>query len=109
MPTSEGVQMAWGAAVQEYLAHKKHTPLTGGSVGAGAAAGTGGGWLRMGGIRPPRVNRQSVPRQEREFFIDNLLVRVNRYFWCTGLAPWEFESPFPGSLISTFLGPPILH
>jgi hypothetical protein len=22
--------------------------------------------------------------------------------WWTGLAPWEFESPFPGSLISTF-------
>ena len=29
---------------------------------------------------------------EREFFIDNLLVRVHRCFWCTGLAPWEFES-----------------
>ena len=42
---------------------------------------------------------------EREFFIDSLLVRVHRCFWCTGLAPWEFESPFPGSLISTFLGP----
>jgi len=23
--------------------------------------------------------------------------------WWTGLAPWEFEFPFPGSLISTFL------
>ena len=44
-----------------------------------------------------------VPR-ERELSIDNLLVRVHRCFWCTGLAPWEFESPFPGSLISTFLG-----
>ena len=42
--------------------------------------------------------------REREFFIDNLLVWVHRCFWCTGLAPWEFESPFPGSLISTFLG-----
>ena len=42
-------------------------------------------------------------QREREFFIDNLLVRVHRCFWCTGLAPWEFESPFPGSLISTFL------
>ena len=41
-------------------------------------------------------------RLEREFFIDNLLVRVHRCFWCTGLAPWEFEFPFPGSLISTF-------
>ena len=23
--------------------------------------------------------------------------------WWTGLAPWEFEFPFPGSLIYTFL------
>ena len=44
--------------------------------------------------------------REREFFIDNLLVRI--YFIivmsrCTGLAPREFEFPFPGSLTSTFL------
>jgi len=50
---------------------------------------------------PPR----SAPR-EREFCIDNLLVR-NHFIivmvrW-TGLAPWEFEFPFPGSLTSTFL------
>ena len=25
--------------------------------------------------------------------------------WWTGLAPWEIEFPFPGSLISTFLDP----
>ena len=39
--------------------------------------------------------------REREFFIDNLLVRVHFIIvmirW-TGLAPWEFEFPFPGSL-----------
>ena len=44
---------------------------------------------------------------EREFFIDNLLVLIHLVIvmirW-TGLAPWEFEFPFPGSLISTFLG-----
>jgi len=44
--------------------------------------------------------------EEREFFIDNLLVRIHFIIvmirW-TGLAPWEFEFPFPGSLISTFL------
>ena len=40
---------------------------------------------------------------EREIFFDNLLVRIHRYFWWTVLAPWEFEFPFPGSLISTFL------
>ena len=46
-------------------------------------------------------------RQEREFFIDNLLVRIHFIIvmirW-TGLAPWEFEFNFPGSLTSTFLG-----
>jgi len=39
-------------------------------------------------------------RLEREFFIDNLLVRIHLIIvmirW-TGLAPWEFEFPFPGS------------
>ena len=43
---------------------------------------------------------------ERDFFIDNLLVRIHFIIvvirW-TGLAPWEFEFPFPGSLTSTFL------
>ena len=42
--------------------------------------------------------------EKREFFIDNLLVRVHFIIvmirW-TGLAPWEFEFPFPGSLTST--------
>ena len=28
--------------------------------------------------------------------------------WWTGLAPWEFELPFPGSLTSTFLALSIL-
>ena len=44
--------------------------------------------------------------REREFFIANLLVRIHFIIvmirW-TGLAPWEFEFPFPGSLTSTFL------
>ena len=41
------------------------------------------------------------------FFIDNLLVRIHFIIvmiWWTGLAPWGFEFPFPGSLTSTFLG-----
>ena len=50
------------------------------------------------------INKVQSP--EREFFIDNLLVRIHRCFWCTGLAPWEFESPFPGSLKSSFLATP---
>ena len=43
---------------------------------------------------------------EREFSIDNPLVRIHFNIvmikW-TGLAPWDFESPFSGSLTSTFL------
>ena len=43
---------------------------------------------------------------ERKFFIDNFLVRIHFVIvmikW-TGLAPWKFEFPFPGSLTSTSL------
>jgi len=49
----------------------------------------------------PRLSSTS-----REFFIDNLLVRIHLIIvmirW-TGLAPWGFEFPFPGSLTSAFL------
>jgi len=42
-----------------------------------------------------------VVAPEREFLIDNLLVRIHFIIvtikW-TSLAPWEFEFPFPGSL-----------
>ena len=48
----------------------------------------------------------SLSALEREFFIDNRLVRIHLIIvmsrW-TGLAPWEFEFPLPGSLTSTFL------
>ena len=40
---------------------------------------------------------------DREFFIDNLLVRIRviiGMIWWTGLAPSESGFPFPGSLIS---------
>ena len=43
--------------------------------------------------------------RDRDFFIDNLLVRVHFIIemirW-TGLAPWEFEFTLPGGLTSTF-------
>ena len=46
-------------------------------------------------------------RRESEFFIDILLVRIHFIIvmigW-TGLAPWELESSFSGSLTSIFLG-----
>ena len=54
-------------------------------------------------VAPPRVHSACMRLPEREFCIDNLLVRVHRCFWCTSLAPWEFEFPFSGSIISTFL------
>jgi len=55
------------------------------------------------------VCRDPLP-PEREFFIDNLLVRIHFTIvmvrW-TGLAPGEFEYPFLGSLTSTFPGDPL--
>ena len=57
---------------------------------------------------PNGAHHAAPPRPEREFFIDNLLVQIHFIIvmirW-TGLAPWEFELPFPGSLTSTFLSP----
>ena len=54
----------------------------------------------------PKRRRRPCSRSERESFIDNLLVRIHFIIvmvrW-TGIAPWEFEFPFPGSLTSTFL------
>ena len=65
-----------------------------------------GFWFR--GIPAPAPTPRTTPCRtgaepgtEREFVIDNLLVRVHIMRW-TGLAPWEFEFPFPGSLTSTF-------
>ena len=44
--------------------------------------------------------------QQKEFFIDNLLVRIHFIIemirW-TGLAPWEFEFPFPASIPQGFM------
>jgi len=61
-------------------------------------------------LRRQRQGRPTAGRtgslREREFFIDNLLVRIHFIIvmirW-TGLALGEFEFPFPGSLTSTFL------
>ena len=53
----------------------------------------------------PSIQARSAAVQ-REVLIDNLLVRnhfiIAMIRW-TGLAPWEFEFPLPGSLTSTFL------
>ena len=49
---------------------------------------------------------------KRVFLIDNLLVRIHLIIvmirW-TGLAPWGFESPFPGGLAFTFLAHHTTH
>ena len=54
---------------------------------------------------PPVVVPEPL-HPERDFFVDNIMVRIHFIIvmirW-TGLAPWEFEFPFPGSLTSTFL------
>ena len=54
-----------------------------------------------------RIQNGSSPKTAKsDFFMDNLLVRIHFIIamirW-TGLAPWELEFPFPGSLTSTFL------
>jgi len=53
--------------------------------------------------RRGRATRGNARGAEREFFIDNLLVRIHFIIvmirW-TGHAPWGFEFPFPGSLTS---------
>ena len=61
------------------------------------------------GVRtaPVRITSRGAhrPSTEREFFIDNLLVRIPfiiDMIWWSGLAPRKFEFPFPGSLTSTF-------
>jgi len=57
----------------------------------------------------PRTPPTAGQIREREFFIDSLLVRIHFIIVMirrTGLAPWGFEFPFPGSLTSSFLGKP---
>ena len=55
---------------------------------------------------PQGAGGDDLHRRKREFFVDNLLVQIHFIIvmirW-TGLVPWEFEFPFPGSLTSTFL------
>ena len=55
-------------------------------------------------IRGSRLDAARSTR-EKEFFIDNLLVRIHFIVvmmrW-NGLAPWVFKTPFPGSPTSTF-------
>ena len=64
------------------------------------------------GVRQPTFSACSSPSSSSRSTglsqpdVDNLLVRIHFIIvmirW-TGLTPWEFEFPFPGSLTSTFL------
>ena len=71
----------------------------------------GGGLFLMSEVPlqyDPAVQRFSLlnTKTEREFFIDNLLVRIHFIIvmisW-TGLAPWDFQFSFPDRLTFTFL------
>ena len=45
-----------------------------------------------------------MERARARVLVDNPLVRIHSVMgmiWWTGLAPWEFKFPVPGSLIST--------
>ena len=54
---------------------------------------------------PGETGRPFTPKVQLAFFIVNLLVRVHFIIvmmrW-TGLAPWQFEFLFPGSLTVAF-------
>jgi hypothetical protein len=67
-----------------------------------------GNFGRVAALLRGAAARQDPDRCEKQFFIDDLLVRIHFIIviikW-TGLAPWEFGFPFPGSPISTFLAP----
>ena len=65
------------------------------------------GWglgVRIWNLTQGSLRREEPGLREREFLIDNLLVRIHLIIvmirW-TGLTPCEFEFPFPGSLTST--------
>ena len=90
--------------LQGYLAHKKQPPPQGvhRALGIGADPRLE---CRLQGLRHGVPPEDEDEDGERESFIDNLLVRIHfiiEMIWWTGLAPWEFEFPFPGSLTSTF-------
>ena len=74
-------------------------------VGWGVGFGEGGGRDGSAARMSDRVG-EACRLQGKEFFMNNLLARIHfiiEMIWWTGLAPWEFEFPFPGILTSTLL------
>ena len=97
-----------------YLAHKNPPPPLHHrrALGIGLLQSPRGGRFRIRKYLLYIIGSQSKPdtpereREKREFFIDNLLVRIHfliEIIWWTGLAPWELEFLLPGSLIFTFV------
>ena len=78
-------------------------------VHAGGVAEHDGDGARAGVVERDPLQGHAAVEHGSEFFIDNLLVRIHCIIvmikW-TGLASWEFEFPFPGSLTSTLGQPP---
>ena len=70
------------------------------------ASGSGGSFIWVWWICTSRADIRRPRLVEGKFLNDNLLVRIHfidEIIWWIGLAPCEFEFPFPGSLICTFL------
>ena len=64
----------------------------GGPVSPVAVSGASAAWRPSSGISSALCSLRAC---KREYFIDNLLVRIHfiiEMIWWTGLAPWEFES-----------------
>ena len=61
-----------------------------------------GSWTRT--RAPPRGASSKTLHGARLLLLVQILCIIEMIWW-TGLASWEFEFPFPGSLISSFLIP----
>ena len=80
----------------------RHAPRWGGYFTK--AVSERGAMRTLHGLCAPKVSEQDLESGHagRNFVIDNLLVHfINEMTWWTGLAPWEFEISFSGSLTST--------
>ena len=76
--------------------------------------GSGSAAQLPGPGRAPMRHVTPSPETRREIFIDNLLVRIHLIIYMIVVdrlcfAPWEFESPFPSDLLSTFPKTSLAH
>jgi hypothetical protein len=62
--------------------------------------------VHLGNMKYVLDEPASEQEVEKDFFIENLLICIHftiEMIWWTGLVPWKFEFPLPGSLLSAFL------